>query len=63
MANWIKRLSSKQLRRAFADWKQAKREIGETPSLNFEEWLTMERSFIADEEMLEQTEQGAIPRK
>jgi len=45
MITWVDRLSPKQQRKAFMEWKEAKEEINEPASLRFNEWKRMEREI------------------
>jgi len=42
---WIDNLSPKQQRKAFMEWKDAKRQIDEPARLRFHEWKRMERNI------------------
>jgi hypothetical protein len=50
--SWIDNLNAEELQRAYAEWQEAKREIGEEPTLDFQEWLAMERDLehLSEEE-------------
>lgn len=43
--DWTDNLSEAELRESYRLWREAKEEIGELPSLTFDEWLIMEKEI------------------